>query len=370
MTLEQLNTLRKANGQEPLTELPEALGGKKKEDGGGAGGDDNSDTETPEQIEAKRKLAEEANKGKALDDVGKEPGELTDAQLLALLDKRGIKAANLDDLIKKEPIDEVKAAEQREAAEIAFGLTGGHFNKKEYDQFVKDFENPQELVYGEFFDETKATNPDMSDEDIQAEFLAMYGLDKGKDEWQHKRGLKLMKERAIALLNGKHKKIFSAKEAFSKTEKDSATAAETKKKVAAALPAYKRDVDEILSELKKITIKVSDEENIDLDGNDEMLTGIKEDLLSPEYYSSKLALGYDKVTLKQAIVAGVLAKNFTALTVKAATQYHEKHKAGTHGVPAGGAGAAKVVNMDGLTDAQKKYVELQKAEEARKLAAK
>lgn len=360
MTLEQLNVIRKGNGQEPLDKLPEELGGAKADAGNGA-------AKTAEEIEAERVAAEAAKKEeKPVVAPVATTTEPTDEELLAILEKRGVKATSLDELIKKEPVDPAKAAEQREAAELAFGLSGGHFSKKEYDQFAQDFEDPQDLVYGEFHAETKAANPEMTDEDIEAEFLATYGLDKPATDYQHKRGVKLVKERAASLLKSKHSKIFTAKDAFTKSEQDTVKVAESTRKVAAALPAYKRDVDEFIGELKKITIKVSDEDSIDIEDNDELLTGIKEQLLDPAYYSGKLAGGYDKGAVKQAVVAGFLAKNFTALSVKVAKKYYEKHKAGTHGVPAGGAGGAKVVNLDGLTENQKKMVELSNAEKAKK----
>lgn len=356
MDLAALNLIRKTNGLEPLDKLPEDLGGEKAAAGAAA------EAETPEQIEAKRKLAEEeSNKGKSGGDAGATtPKELTDEELIALLNKRGANVTSLEDLKKKEPVDPALVAEKREADEIAFGLSGGHFNKKEYDLFVTDAAAPTNLVFEEFFNDTKAGNPDATDEDIQTEFNSVYGLDKEKDSYQYKRGVKLIKERAISLMKSKHGKIFDAKTAFSTTEKDRVTASETQKKVAAALPAYTQDVASIVAELKKITVKVSDDESIDLDDNDELMTGIAEQLMDPQYYTGKLASGYKKEDIRNAAVAGFLAKNFSALTVKAAKKYFEKHKAGTHGVPAGSAGAAKVVDMTGLTDAQKKYVELNK----------
>lgn len=363
MDLATLNLIRKGNGQEPLDKLPEDLGGEKT---AAAAAGAAAETKTPEQIEAERKLAEEeANKGKGGDAGATATKKLTDEELIAILNERGANVTSLEDLKKKEPVDPALLAEKREADEIAFGLSGGHFNKKEYDLFVTDAAAPTNLVFEEFFNETKAGNPDATDEQIQEEFNSTYGLDKEKDSYQYKRGIKLIKERAISLMKSKHGKIFDAKTAFSGTEKDRLAASETQKKVAAALPAYTQDVASIVAELKKITVKVSDDESIDLDDNDELMSGIAEQLMDPQYYTGKLASGYKKEDIRNAVVAGFLAKNFSTLTTKVAKKYFEKHKAGTHGVPPGGAGAAKVVDMTGLTDAQKKYVELNRLEAER-----
>jgi hypothetical protein len=363
MTLEQLNLIRKGNGQEPLTELPADLAGSK---------DDDNKGDTPEQIEAKRKQAEldaetEKNKNKASDHT-KTP--LTDEEVLALLAERGISATSLEDLKPKPNIDPAKAAEEREATELAFGLTKGLFTKKEYDQFTQDTQDVNKLAYEEFYTDTKGANPEMSDEDIQAEFLSTFGLDKDKTSYQFKRGLKIVKERGEAILKAKHAKIFSGKDTFGKDEQTTKAAAETQRKVSAALPTYKNDVKEIVGALKKITIKISDDENIELDDIDDLLTGIEEDLMAPEYYIPKLSGAYDKNNIKQAVVAGFLAKNFTTLTVKAAKKYLDKHKGGTSGVPAGGTGAGKVIDMTGFTEQQKELIRLTNLENEKKAAAK
>jgi hypothetical protein len=362
MTLEEVNLMRKANGKEPLTELPADLAGA----GGGA------PTKTEAEIEAERKAAEEAaNKGKGNgDDPTKTKTTLTDEEVLALLAERGISATSLEDLKPKPVIDPAKAAEEREAAELAFGLTKGLFTKKEYDQFNQDTQDVNKLVYDEFYAETKADNPDMKDEDIQAEFLATFGLDKDKDSYQFKRGLKIVKERGQAIMKAKHAKIFSAKDSFGKNEETVQATAETQRKVAAALPTYKKDVKEIVGDLKKISVKMSDDESIELDDIDDLLTGIEDELLNPEFYTKQLSGTYDKEKIKQVVVAGFIAKNFGSLAVKTAKKYFDKHKAGTHGVPAGGTGAGKVVDMTGFTESQKTLIALNQAEAERKAAAK
>jgi hypothetical protein len=365
MTLEQLNLIRKGNGQEPLTELPADLAGPKNDDDKGGGGD------TPEQIEAKRKQAElDAEKEKNKNKTDNPDPELSDDQVLALLAKRGISATSLEDLKPKPVIDPAKAAEEREAAELAFGLTKGLFTKKEYDQFNQDTQDVNKLVYDEFYAETKADNPDMKDEDIQAEFLATFGLDKDKDSYQFKRGLKIVKERGQAIVKAKHAKIFAAKDSFGKNEETVQATAETQRKVVAALPTYKKDVKEIVGDLKKISVKMSDDESIELDDIDDLLTGIEDELLNPEYYTKQLSGTYDKEKIKQVVVAGFIAKNFGSLAVKTAKKYFDKHKAGTHGVPADGTGAGKVVDMTGFTESQKTLIALNQAEAERKAAAK
>lgn len=362
MDLATLNLIRKGNGQEPLEALPVDLGGPAP-----AG-----ETKTAEQKEAERLEAErvEAERVKAEADKNKVGGtvDLTDDELMAILKKRGAVASSIEELLKPAEIaDPVKAAEKREADELAYGLTNGLFNRQEYDNFVSDMKDVNNLVYAEFYADTKEGNPELKDDEIQAEFLSQYGLDKEKDSYQFKRGLKQIKERAKALVQGKHSKIIGAKDAFSKNEQTTKAATETQKKIATALPGYRQDVETTIAELKKLTIPFAENENLELDVAEEDLSAIKADLLTPEYYGKLLSGEYSKDGLKQTIVAGFLAKNFTKLTVAVAKKYLDAKKAGTQGIPVGGGGAAKVVEFDPskFTEAQKKMIELQNADKAK-----
>lgn len=356
--LEQINKVRQLTGLEPLTELPEELGGPKKK--------------TQEEIDAEKKAAAgggaaggaggaagaEGAAGGGAGAEGGNGGELSDEALLALLHNRGIKAATLEDLKPKE--DPAAVAEQKEAAELAFGLSKGLFNKREYDLFVTDTQNLQNVVYGEFYEDSKKADPDLTDEQILEEFNAKYGLDAEKGTRKYERGLKELKDRGLALVRDKHKKVLGAKDAFSKHENDNKTVSETNKKVTAALPAYKSDVNSIIAGLKKFTIKMSDDDSFDVDNTDEQLAGIKNDLLNPDFYVPLLAKGYTKEQVQQTVTAGFIAKNFPTLMVTGAKKYLEKHAAGTHGVPAGG-GANKDKgndNLEGLTENQKKMAEM------------
>lgn len=364
MDLATINLMRASSGLEPLTELPGATPA--------AGGEGNKDVvETPEQVEAKR-LQAEADADKKLEDEKNKtntlPDELDDAQLMAFLQKRGISVASLDDLKPKvDPVDPVLLAEQREANELAYGLSKGLFNKKEYDQFVADAQDPQELVYDEYHADAKKEDPTLTDEDIQAEFLAKYGLDAEPDTRKFKRGVKEIAALAKVILNERHNKIFKAKDAFSGSEKETLTASARQKKIAAALPTYNKDVEEIFTALKKIPVKFSDTETYEVEAIEADLNVLKADMLKPEYYSAKIDAGYDKETLKQTVFAGFLYKHWPTLAMEVANQHLRKHAAGTHGVPLLG-GKTKEGDVPVLTPAQQKMVDLVNAQKAKETA--
>lgn len=357
MTLEQVNMLRKANGQEPLTELPEDLGGKKKE-ASAAGA---ADTETPEQIEAKRKAAEEeANKGKGTGDA-----ELTDDQLLIILNKRGITAAKLEDLKPKEEVlDVAVVAEQREAAELAFGLSTGVFKKADYDSFVSDMKDPHNLVFADYYDDAKKEDAALTDEEIQAEFDAKYGLDSEKDSRKWKRGMQEIKNLAKAMITSKHSKVLSGKEAFAKHEKNTSDATAAKKKIVESLPIYRADVDAAFNELKKIPVKFSDTESYEVQAMQEHLDELKAEMLKPEYAAAQISAGYDKDKMKDTVKAAFLYKNFPAIAKEVAKQAVEKHAAGGRGIDLTGGKPDRTGEDVVFTDAQKKLIGMHKKEPA------
>lgn len=347
MDLEVVNNVRKMQGLEPLTELPKE-------------GEVTTTQPTAEEIEAKRiadeaaaKLEKEKNQENPNPDT--DP-ELSDEQLLKLLAKKGITASSFEDLKKPAaPTDPAKEAELREANELAFGLTKGLFNKKDYDGFIHDSQDPQDLVYAQYHAEAKAEDATLSDDEINEEFLSKYGLDAEPGTRKHKRGTKEINTIAESLLKQKYGKIYEAKSAFSTHEKESTETAQNEAKVTATIPTYQRDVDEIFASLKKIPVRFSDTESVEVDAVEESLNAFKLAVLKPDFVKKRILAGYTKEQLKEEIFAGFLYKNFPAIAQQVANQHLFKHSAGTKGIPnIGGFARKEVGDAVELTDAQKK----------------
>lgn len=348
MDLAQLNIIRKSNGQEPLTELPEELGGKKKVEV--------PPVETAEQIEAKKKAEEEAAKK----DEVKDP-ELTEEQILAFLKKKGISAEKLEDLKPKEKEPDAAEVEaQREAEELAFGLSSGLFKKSEYDSFVMDMKDPQTLFFDDYYQDAKKEDPDLSDEDILSEYNAKFGLDSEKDSRKWKRGIAEIKKLSAQLIREKHPKILTAKDAFSNHKKTTLEAAAAQKKVVDSLPAYRSDVDEVFNDLKKIPVKFSDTESYEVQVLDEHINELKAEMLNPEHAAKIITAGYDKKVLKEQVKASFLYKNWASLAKEISKQAVEKHAAGGHGVDLDGRRPPALDGGKELSESQKKLVELHK----------
>lgn len=360
MTLAEVNNMRKIQGLEPLTELPQEGAG----DNGG---------ETAEQKEAKRLADEEAARVEAEKKKNQgnteEDKELSDEELLKLLGKRGITAASIEDLkTLPAPADPAKVAEQREADELAFALNNGLFTKKEYEGFIKDTQDPEELAYAQYHTEAKAEDKDLTDDEIRAEFVTKYGLDAQPGTRLHKQGVKALNTISDSLLKQKYGKIYDAKSAFSIHEKNTLTTKETETKVLAGAPVYKRDIDEIFNDLKKIPFKFSDAESVEIPVMQEYLDELKTVFLNPENVKSKILSGYTKERLKEEAMAAFLYKNFPYLAKEIANQHIAKHSAGTKGIPLIGGRTRKEEQEGELTPAQKTMKEIV-AKEAAKAAA-
>lgn len=346
MDLAAINLIRQANGQEPLTELP-------NESGAAA-------TKTPEELEAEKKAIEDKAKQENQDKpTTTEDAELSDEQILKLLEKKGIKVNSFEDLKKPEtPLDPKLVAEQREAEELAFGLNKGLFNKKDYDGFVSDSNDTQNFVFAQYHADAKADDPELTDEEIQEEFRAKFGLDAEPGTRKHKRGIKEINTIAESLLKQKYGKIYDAKTAFSSYEKEATTAKENKTKLDAGLPVYSKDVEDIFTKMKKIPVKFSDTETIEVDAIQDHLNELKEMMMKPEYAKGKVLSGYKKETLEQEAFAALLYKNFPSIAKEIANQHLLKHSAGTKGIPLLGGKAKDNSNDLVPTEAQKKMREL------------
>jgi hypothetical protein len=174
-----------------------------------------------------------------------------------------------------------------------------------------------------------------------------------------KRGLKEIKALATSMLNAKYGKILKAKDAYTSHETSVQSTAARDQKIAAALPVYKKDVEEIFTALKKIPVKFSDADAYEVEAMEEDLNALRVDMMKPEFYAGKLEAGYDKETLKQSVFAGFLYKNFAKVVAEVSNQHLKKHAAGSKGITLEVGG--KKEDLPALTPAQQKYADMHNA---------
>jgi hypothetical protein len=326
-SLEEVNLIRKQNGQEPLTELP--INGvppapeKTKEE-----------IESEQQaIEAKKK--EDAEKVKPKEDkpvlTTDVTSELDDASLLALLEKRGIKVSSIEELTPKE--DAAVIAEKRESAKISYGLNKGTITKKQYENFVVDSRDPKNLVFGQYHADAKAEDPNLTDDQIQEDFVMEFGLDAEAGTRKHKYGQQKLSLLANKMLQEKYPAILSLDNDFTSYETEQRNLSQIQAKVKAGMPVYNKDVDDVFVELEKINTKFSDDEEYVVPALKESLESIKSQFLDSKYAAGKIVNGYKKEDLKEIAFTTFLRQNFPYLAKEIANQKLLKQQAGTRGIP-------------------------------------
>ncbi len=311
-TLEQLNAVRERIGQEPLTELP------------GAPASPEAGSEGEKKVEAKEEKPVVAAPIEL---------ELDDDKVLKYLNSKGISATKLDDLTK--PVTEAdlqKQADERENAKLTYGLNKGLFNRKTHEQFILDSSNKRDLVYAHYYQEAKQDDPALSDEDIQSEFAQKYGLDTEPNTRKHKRGQQEIELLAERILQNKYANIYKLDSEYDSYESQQNSQKAQAAKVIAAAPAYKEAVESVFSELKKITTKLGENEEYEVEASEEALAELKGHFLASDYAAKQILAGYTKEEIKELAQTAFLSRNWPSLAKQMINQALLQHQKGVKGI--------------------------------------
>ena len=336
MDLVAINKMREMQGKEPLTELP---------------------TETPPAPPINTNTPPTPpNTEEPLVIVA----ELSDDQLLEALRKKGLQVTSFDDLKPKE--DPALLAEQRDAAVLSYGLTKGKFNKKEYESLVRDSNDPQNLVYQDYHAAAKKEDPELSDEDIQAEFADKFGITAEPGTRKHKRGQQELSILADKLLKSKYQKIYDTENEYGQFESTQKQQLQTRQKIESAAPKYKADVDTVFNDLKKITVQFDEHETYEVDAMEDSLQSIKTLMIDPDFASEQILKGTTVAELKEIAYTKFLRDNFPILAKKIAIQHQYKNQKGAKGIIPLGVIAKDEAPI--LTAEQKIFVDMVKPQQA------
>lgn len=337
-TLEQLNAIRQRMGQEPLTELP------------------NTD---PEKKPIDDKKEDPKVDDKKLEEKILVPAELTDDIVLEHLRKKGLTVNSLEDL-QKPPITEAdlqKQAEQRETDKFTYGLNKGLFNRKTHEQFILDRNNKKDLVFAQYYQEAKKDDPNLTDEEIQAEFAAKHGLDAEPETRKHKRGMQEIEILGDIILANKYPGIYKLDNEYDTYENSTKQQQLQEAKIKLGAPVFKKDVDDVFAELKKITTKISDDESYEVDVLDDAITSLKEKFLDKNFVAQKISQGYSKEEIKDIAFTALLKENWPVFAKEMINQALLKHQKGVKGIlPSGELGKNNKDDRQ-LTEAQKKALD-------------
>lgn len=317
---ENINKVRVANGLEPLEVLPGA-----KENG-----DPGAPTDPP------KKTGDEPEKTDEKPPAGDPPNlpldaDIDDERILQILKKKGINANSLEELLPK--ADPTVAAEKREVDKLGYGLTKGLFSLKDHENYVREKDNPRDLVFAQFFEEAKSDDPDLTNEEIQAEFEEKYGMGAEPTSRKYKRGAQEIGLLADKILKERYKAIFQADDAFTKHETSENDKNTRNRTILAKAPIYKADIETVFQGLKKVTVPVSETESYEIEVPEEDLLAVKNLFLDPENCAKQILAGYTPDSIKEVAYTTLLRQNIAKISLDVAKQYHLKRQAGSKGIP-------------------------------------
>ncbi len=191
------------------------------------------------------------------------PTELSDEQLLELLNKRaGITLSNLDDLKPKPSQEQIEAQEaDRKSKMHIFGLTSGKFTQEQYEEYQSALANKKSLVRSEITTQLKTAYPELDDAAIE-EKVANYLFENLPED----DALRVARDKEIMDLSdikikSKYKNIVNLANDFEQYEAGITNKANFENKVKATLPVYKSDVNTALQSLKTFSVEIPDTKN-------------------------------------------------------------------------------------------------------------
>lgn len=355
---ESLDTIRKANGLAPLTDdefkaIPGAL-------------DEEQTTAEPPQPVAAAPVVPEPTKddppAPKADPPAPQPvstPELTDDQLLEIIAKKaGRKVTSWDDLKPApEVIDAEKAKEERETNKFIWGLQQKKISKKDHESFINDSKDPEGLVYRLRLQEARKEDPDLDEAEFRSEFEEEFGLTAEDGTRRKKNGKDTINRLANEILKSTYSSIYSLENEFSQFEGQQTAAKQREEKIREGAPAYKKTLDTVKGELKRIKAQISEGEEYEVEVLDESIDRVITMMSDPDWASQQILSGYSPETLKDIAWRTVLTENFPFITKEIVKQALLKKAAGTKGIPVIG-GTSQAAPEYNLTEAQKKLVQL------------
>lgn len=331
--IDKINEFKKAHGEEPIAyEIvdQEAELAKKKQEEEAA----NSETERL-RIEAENKAkGSEGNPPAppAKVELTKEEKEAIAMEIFGVTDlKELVKKSE----IKKEPTPEETAAEkeQRENNKYAYALNKGKVSKKQLENFIVDSKNPINLVLAQYSKEQKEIDSTLTDEEIENEFNAKYGLDNKEDTRQYKRGLKEINILAENILKQSYAPIYSIDSEYDAFESQQLTQKQLADKLISEAPVYKKTVEEIYSGLKKLDFDLGDDGKYQVEMPDEIINSLKDRELTNEYAAKQITNGYTKEEKALSAKLTLIYENLPTIVKSLADKINHKKQAGSKGIP-------------------------------------
>ena len=262
--------------------------------------------------------------------------DLDDEKVIAYLNKKGKAVSSLEELLnpKRELTEQEKAelAEKRDAEKFAFGLSKGLFSKKQLEEFITDTKNPKDLVYARYYQDQKEKDPDLTDDDIKEEFEEKFSLNEEPDSRRFKVGQNLLNNIADNIISKKHSKILNLENEYSVYEQAQSKQKESENRILSQAPLYKKDVEQIRADIKKVSIPISDKEVFEVELDSEIVDGIISKMLDADYSAHQISKGWDKESIKQVAKTTAIVESLPKIIKRYSDEQVLKNQAGVRGV--------------------------------------
>lgn len=264
------------------------------------------------------------------------PDELSEAELLAIVNKRtGGTLASLDALKPQPTAEEIAQKEEaRRAAMVAYGTSTNKFTQSEYDSYQQALANKISVVREDVKAQFTTDYPELSPEAIE-EKVANYLF----ENLEPTDSMRVAREKELLTLsdfkiNDKFKNIVNLPNDYAKHEEGLNKESNFQRKVEATLPVYTADVTKALQSLQHFTVEIPDTKNpantvsVDLDYAENDLKEVADLLLTTDQVNRAVKEGLTFEQIQGAAKMVLVEKHLPRLISQAAKKYNATQKEG------------------------------------------
>lgn len=316
----------------------------------------NPTDKTPEKIKAEQDAAEqlELEKQKAGETIKikskkSEPPakvitasteeDIEDDKLLKAFNKKyGKDFKSLDEIHQEPPAatptkEEIeKQKEQREADKVAFGLKQGIIKPKQYESYLQDISNREEVAFQQYFAEQLTEDSNLTEKDARVEFNEKFGLESDKDSRQYKRGQKEIGILTDNIIRHTYADILSLDAKYEAHENSEKSSREITQSITSKVPEYTKAVKNAIAAVKKGRVDLGETGVFEYEVEDEVLAEYENELLSNERTAKSIQNGYTEKSLIDTINGAIKVSNFDSLVAGVVEQAFIKREKGLKGV--------------------------------------
>lgn len=295
------------------------------------------------------------------------PDDLTEEQLLAIVNKRnGTTLTSLEALKPQPTAEEIESKKrEREAAMFSFGLTSGKFKQEDYDAYQQAKGNKLAVVRSEVVTQFTAAFPDLLPDAIE-EKVANYFF----ENLDPADAMRIAREKELLTLadvqiNSKYKNIIDLPNDYAQHEEGLNKESNFQRKVQATLPVYTADVNKALQSLQHFTVDVPDTKNpantvtVPLEYADNDLKEVADLLLTNDQVNKAVAEGTTFEQIKEIADFILWKKHGPRLISQASKKYNsiqkENYIAGRKGLLNNGQEGLDVSQEDQKTPLDEQY---------------